>query len=138
MKVFLDTCALAALSSTEDDLHLAAKTVYASLHRNSYQLYTSDYILDETYTLLAARRGHHKAVAFMDGFEGSGVELLRVDARIESAAKTLFRKLDFESLSFTDCTSFALINAHRIDHVFTFDKHFSFFRFNHPVVILGE
>lgn len=138
MKVFLDTCAFAALSAPADALNGAVKAIYAAILRDGLRQYTSDYVLDETYTLLAARRGHHKAVAFMNGFEGSGVEVLRIDIGVESAAKTFFRKLAFNSLSFTDCTSFALVNSHRIDHLFSFDKHFQMFSFNHPVTILGQ
>ena len=50
--------------------------------------------------------------------------------------KSIFRKFDTPCLSFFDCTSFALINAHALDHAFSFDAHFSFFRFNHPVIVL--
>jgi predicted nucleic acid-binding protein len=73
----------------------------------------------------------------MDAFECSEIKVLRVLAAIETRAKDIFRTFDTPRLSFFDCTSFALINAHALDHAFSFDSHFSFFRFNHPVKVLG-
>ncbi|MBK5273653.1 MAG: PIN domain-containing protein [Desulfuromonadales bacterium] len=73
----------------------------------------------------------------MDRNERSGINILRVTEETEAAATAIFRKYDLPRLSFTDCTSFTLVNTHRIDHVFSFDEHFRMFRFNHPVTILG-
>ena len=137
MKIFIDTCAFAAMAVPEDPLNGRAKAAYRDVMLQTFRQYTSDYVLDETYTLLAARRGHRKAVAFMDAFEQSGVDILRIDERVEQNAKTIFKKIDLPRLSFTDCTSFAIINAHHIDHVFTYDEHFGMFRFLNPVTIIG-
>lgn len=138
MKLFFDTGAFCALSVPEDRHNAAAKLILRQALSSNPQRFTSTYVLDETYTLIRSRRGHAAAVRFMDGFEHLGIAVLRVTDRIESEAVTLFRKLDFPRLSFTDCTSFALVNAHRLDHVFSFDDHFRFFRFSHPVIILSE
>jgi predicted nucleic acid-binding protein len=64
-------------------------------------------------------------------------QTLSVIEETEADACTNFRKYDLPRLSFTDCTSFALVNAHHIDHVFSFDEHFRMFRYNHPVTLLG-
>jgi uncharacterized protein len=138
MKVFIDTGAFYAAAVSSDARNAAAKAIFQKLHHENFRMYTSDYLLAETYTLLNARVGHHAAVTFMDAIEASDITLLRVSATIETRAKNIFRKLDTPRLSFFDCTSFALINTHAISHVFTFDTHFSFFRFNHPVIILNS
>ncbi len=138
MKLFFDTGAFCALSLPEDRHNAAAKLILKRALTANPRQFTSNYILDETYTLIRSRRGHTAAVNFMDGFKRLGISVLRVTEVIEDEASTLFRKLDFPHLSFTDCTSFALINAHAIDHAFSFDAHFSFFRFSHPVIILPE
>lgn len=137
MKVFIDTGAFYAAAISNDARNTAAKKISQELHRHKAWLFTSDYILAETYTLLNAREGHHAAVAFMDAIEHSEINVLRVSLTIEASAKEIFRKLDTPRLSFFDCTSFALINAHRLDHAFSFDSHFSFFRFDHSVKVLG-
>ncbi len=137
MKVFIDTGAFYAATISNDARNTAAKEISQELHRCKAWLFTSDYILAETYTLLNARDGHHTAVAFMNAIEKNEINVLRVSPTIETSAKEIFRKLDIPRLSFFDCTSFALINAHRLDHAFSFDSHFSFFRFNHSVTVLG-
>ena len=88
-------------------------------------------------TLLNARAGHLQAVTFMNSFTTTGITVLRVTEAIERTAISIFTQYDTPRLSFTDCTSFALINAHRLDHVFSFDRHFGLFRFAHPVKVLG-
>jgi predicted nucleic acid-binding protein len=137
VKVFVDTGAFYAAAISTDACNVAAKMIFRDLNNSKARLFTSDYILAETYTLLNARDGHRAAVHFMDAFEDNDIHLLRVSAAIETRAKNIFRKLDTPRLSFFDCTSFALINAHSIDHAFSFDAHFSFFRFSHPVIVLN-
>ena len=137
MKVFIDTGAFCAALIPGDTHNLSAKKRFLSLQEQNAIMLTSDYVLAELYTLLRVRSSHRTAIAYMDSFEKSGIRLLLAH-EIREKAQEIFRVYDLPRLSFTDCTSFALVNAHRIDHIFTFDKHFSFFRFNHPVVILGE
>lgn len=138
MKVFVDTGAFCALAVPSDRWHNEAMRILVLLRETNAQIFTSNFVLAEIYTLLNSRAGHRAAVSFMDKNEKSGTTVLRVSEQTEHDAKVLFRKLDIPRLSFFDCTSFALINAHAIDHAFSFDIHFTFFRFNHPVTILGN
>jgi predicted nucleic acid-binding protein len=136
MRLFYDTGAFCALAIPEDEHFGSAKKKLAlALDSNPLQ-FTSNYVLDETYTLIRTRRGHFASITFMDNFERLGVTVVRVTENLETSASEIFRKYDLPRLSFTDCTSFALINAHRIDHVFTFDEHFRMFRFKHQVTVL--
>jgi predicted nucleic acid-binding protein len=137
MRLFYDTGAFCALAILEDEHHKSAQTcLELALYSNPIQ-FTSNYVLDETYTLIRSRRGHFTAVTFMKNYERLAITVLRVTEEIEMDACTIFRKYDLPRLSFTDCTSFALVNAHNIDHVFSFDEHFRMFRYNHPVTLLG-
>jgi predicted nucleic acid-binding protein len=137
MKVFVDTGAFCALTVPTDTWHAVALIVLKQLREANARIFTSNFVLTETYTLINARAGRHVALSFMDRNERSGINILRVTEETEADASAIFRKYDFPRLSFTDCTSFALINAHRIDHAFAFDEHFRMFRFNHQVTILG-
>lgn len=136
MKVFVDTGAFCALTVPSDRWHHDALRILALLRETNAQVFTSNFVLAELYTLLNSRAGRHIAVSFMDRNEKSGITVLRVTEQIEDDAKKLFRKLDMPRLSYFDCTSFALVNTHGLDHVFSFDAHFSMFRFTHPVVVL--
>jgi predicted nucleic acid-binding protein len=48
---------------------------------------------------------------------------------LEKAAWGIFEKHTDKEFSFTDCTSFALMEAEAIRNVFTFDQHFSQYGF---------
>jgi predicted nucleic acid-binding protein len=136
VKIFIDTSAFCGAAIPADPHNAAAKEIFIAIRKQGV-LYTSNYGLDETYTLLNARAGHRQAVTFIDSFAVSGINMLRVTESVERAAVSIFTHYDTPRLSFTDCTSFALVNAHRLDHVFAFDKHFGIFRFTHLVKVLG-
>jgi predicted nucleic acid-binding protein len=137
MKVFVDTGAFCALTVPTDTWHADALYALKRIREANALIFTSNFVLTETYTLINVRAGRHAAVSFMDRNEQSGINILRVTEETEENAGAIFRKYDLPRLSFTDCTSFALINAHRIDHVFSFDEHFRIFRFDHPVTLFG-
>lgn len=50
--------------------------------------------------------------------------ILRPDAEDELAALDLFARFADQEVSFTNCTSFALMRRHRLSRAFTFDRHF--------------
>ena len=124
MKVFIDTSAFCAVTIPRDQYNAAAKALYKTILKDNVLFYTSDYVLDEVYTLLKTRGSHATSIKFMDGITKSNIVVLRVAEDTERAAKIIFRRFDDKRLSFTDCTSFALINHFGIDAVFSFDEHF--------------
>lgn len=137
MKVFIDTGAFCALAIPKDQHNSKAKSIYKQIQKDKAIICTSDYILDETYTLLKMRGSHATAVKFMDRIDQCNMTVLRVTGNIEGAAKVVFRKFDDRKLSYTDCTSFALINCTGIEAVFSFDEHFKYHPYTHPVKIFG-
>jgi len=137
MNVFVDTGAFCALTVPSDTWHASALSALKVIREANALIFTSNFVLAETYTLINVRAGRHAALSFMSRNEQSGINVLRVTEDTEATAAAIFRKYDLPRLSFTDCTSFALVNAHRIDHVFSFDEHFRIFRYKHPVTLLG-
>jgi len=136
LKVFIDTGAFCALSIPKDQHNSTAKVIYEQIQCDKAILYTSVYVLDETYTLLKNRGSHATAVKFMDELEKCPINILMISEDIEKSAKNIFRKFDDKRLSFTDCTSFALINKFGFKAVFAFDEHFRYHPYSHPVKIL--
>ena len=137
MKVFVDTGAFCALTIPKDQHNLTAKSVYKQIQKDKAVIYTSDYVLDETYTLLKTRSSHATAIKFMEQMDKSQIDILRITEDIEESAKALFKKFDDRRLSYTDCTSFALINHLEIEAVFAFDEHFKYHPYSHLVKLLG-
>lgn len=89
------------------------------------RLYTSNYVIEETLTLLRYHCGHSVAVTFRKMLETKFVRVLWVTEVLEKAAWNIFEKRSDERYSFTDCTSFALMDAEAIRNAFAFDEHFS-------------
>lgn len=138
MKVFLDTGVFLALADEDDDHHTAAKPVYARLLQTRAQLCTSNFVLSEAYTLIRFKVNHQAAVEFMKRFDQTGIRALRVSEANEQTAKAIFMRYDDKDFSFVNCTSFALIDQHRLDHAFAFDSHFRQYRFKRNVVVLPQ
>jgi predicted nucleic acid-binding protein len=136
LKVFLDTGAFLALADEDDDYHAAAKSIYTEMLQSKAQLLTSNFVLSESYTLIRSKVSHRAAVEFMKRLDQTGIKVLHVSEAIEQTAKAIFVRYDDKDFSFVDCTSFALIDHHRLDHAFAFDAHFRQYRFKRNVVVL--
>jgi len=136
LRFFVDTSAFCALTIPKDQHNSRAKFIYKQIQKEKSVLYTSNYVLDEVYTLLKTRGSHATSVKFMNQIETSNIIILRVTEDIEENAKAIFKKIDDRRLSFTDCTSFALINHFGIESVFAFDEHFKYHPYSHSVRVL--
>lgn len=89
------------------------------------RLYTSDYVFTELITLAVARAGFHAAWRAGEAIRRHpALVMLEVTQEIREEAWRLFGKFRDQGVSFTDCTSFALVAANRISRVFTYDGHF--------------
>ena len=89
-------------------------------------LYTSNHVLDETWTLLGRRAGYaFAAERAWNVYASPGLEVIYSDEEDELAAVQLFKKFADQKVSFTDCVSFAVMKRYRIRKAFTFDRHFA-------------
>ncbi len=138
MRVFIDSGGFLAVMDRDDPLHPAARDISARLESIRAQLYTSNYIVDETCTLVRARTSHSLAAQFLRSLKTSGIIILRVTPAMEAEAEHIFLRHADKDFSFTDCTSFALIETKRLDAVLSFDRHFSQYHFRHPVTNLAD
>jgi len=127
-RVFVDTSAWVALADADARRHPQAKSHYLGLLREKVRLYTSNYVLAETYTRVRYDGSHLKALRFhemMIQAEKLGlVQVMWVDQSAHQAAWEIFEKYADQILSFTDCTSFVLAKQAQVDHVFAFDDDF--------------
>lgn len=125
MKLFVDTSAWYALNDRDDQFRGQALEKLARAKSQRIELITSDYVFDEIVTLISARIGHRAAVAFGDAMLKSGIaQMVTVGDDVRLAAFELFRKYGDKDLSFTDCTSFAIMKRLKLKTAFTFDGHF--------------
>jgi predicted nucleic acid-binding protein len=108
-----------------DSQHEAACRVRDTWLRQGGLLITSDYVLDETLTLIRMRLGIDAAETWWSQVSESPrlkVEWIHPE-RAEKARAWFFRWRD-KSFSFTDCTSFVLMRELRLKKALTGDRHF--------------
>jgi len=123
--VFVDTSALVGKFLEEYEHHQRATSVMRALLREGRHFISTDYIFDEVVTRVRGLGGHSNAVKAGDGIlESEIIELIDVDPPLRKEAWKLFRKYKDHKLSFTDCTSFAVMKKFGISEAFTFDDDF--------------
>ena len=123
--IFIDTAAFLAMENRSDAHHEEAIGYQRTCLKKGKQLVTSDYVLDESYTIIRMRAGHGIAVQFGEALRTS--RLLRIEhitSETIEDAWNLFKDFSDHKFSFTDCTSFALMEKLGIGSAFTFDAHF--------------
>lgn len=125
MKIFTDTGAFIALTDADDEHHKAARTFYQEAKEKGALFVTTNFVICETMNYLRARVSHSSSVFFRENIKKSGIiRITAVTPLIEEAAFNIFRKYEDKAFSFTDCTSFAVMNALKLNMAFAFDKHF--------------
>lgn len=134
MRLFLDTTAFVAMEDQDDANHRKAVDFRQEIARSQTpfrKLYTSNYIIDETLTLLRTHCGHPVAVGFHKTLEVSKlVTVFWITEPLERYAWKIFEKQIDKDYSFTDCTSFALMEDEAIRSAFAFDHHFTQYGFS--------
>ena len=122
---FVDTGAFLGRWLASDQHHSRAQAGWARLENRREPLFTSNFVLDETFTLLGRRAGHCFAVERARNlYRSSVLRILRPEIDDEIEALRLFEKYSDQRASFTDCVSFALMSRSRLVKVFTFDALF--------------
>ena len=120
--VFVDTGVWFALLVSKDPNHQRSNEWFATL---SEPLITSDYIVDETLTLLLMRGERTKAIDFGNlVIVGSMAILHKVTEQQFNRSWILFQQLSHAGLSFTDCTSHIVARDLSVPKIASFDHHF--------------
>lgn len=123
--VFLDTSFLKALIDPKDDFHKDALPINSKLVHENLTLITSNYIVDESFTLVRVKCGLTKAIELKERLSrGMKLKITRVIAQDDRSAWNWFIN-EWKGLSFTDCASFALMKRLGLTRVATFDSHFT-------------
>lgn len=131
MSVFVDTGLYYALQNQRAANHEEAAIAFDLLFDGRFgNAYTSDYVYDESVTLVRSRTGSFTEASTVgdrilgrSGFP-EAVRLLHVTDEVFDAAVEAFERYDDQPLSFTDATTVALVEHHDVDHLLTFDDDF--------------
>ncbi len=89
------------------------------------RLFVTNFLIDETYTLIRARMNYQLAVRFLDDIRSSRVNHIHVTPEDEARAEELLRRYHDKKFSYTDATSFVTMEPLGIEAAFTFDRNFT-------------
>ena len=123
--IFVDTAGWMACADANDPTHRQSCDARDVALEQGNILVTSDYVMDETLTLIRMRLGLRAAKVWWDQVEGSSRvrwEWIGME-RAEKARKAFFRYRD-KQYSFTDTTSFVVMQDLRLKQALTTDRHF--------------
>jgi predicted nucleic acid-binding protein len=137
--IFVDTWAWLALSNRKDMHHELARKWYGEMKAAGYIMVTSDYVLDEVITALFKNVVFNSAIEFIESLftaiKDNQMKLERItETRFKTAWSLRKKYQDKPDISFTDLTSFVLMQELAINSVFTGDAHFKNVNFGFEII----
>src|SRR5437660_11654502 len=114
-----------ACADGADPAHSRSATGRDAALKAGQALVTTDFVVDETLTLIRLRLGVDAAGRWWKQIDASlRLRWERIDSdRFEKARQLFFQYRD-KDFSFTDCASFAVMRELRLTHALTTDRHF--------------
>jgi predicted nucleic acid-binding protein len=123
--LFVDTAGWMACADAADPAHARARAARDEALTAGLVLMTTDYVVDETLTLLRMRLGLPAAEAWWSQVDASSrMKWQWIDATRAEKARALFFRHRDKDYSFTDCTSFVVMRELRLKQALTTDRHF--------------
>lgn len=129
-KLFIDTWGWVALRDKSEPQHRDVNAFFKRFRSDKGLVYTTDYVLVETFTILFARLPFVQARASLENIDeliaANAVRLIWIDRDLFARTKELrLRYSDKPRISFTDLSSMAVMQVLAIDTVLTGDVHFA-------------
>lgn len=124
MKLFVDTSAFLAMLVKDDQFHDSAKNEWTRIIDTNATMISNNYVMVETIALLQRRFGTEAVRLFTSDVQPL-INLAWVDEKIHESALIVVKTINQRNLSLVDCTSFEIMRQLGIEHVFTYDPHFS-------------
>ena len=120
-EILIDTSAIFSLLCPDDINHKNAEAVLKRLKDERLVPLITNFIVAEAYALLMKRLGGYAARVWLTNNRWSVERIIDNDEM--RARKILFKHTD-KDYSYTDATSFAVMERLGIEAAFTFDRHF--------------
>ncbi len=124
-QVLVDSSAFLSLEDRHERSHEAMCRALRELVVGGARLVSTNFLFDESYTLILTRLGRYRAVTWGERLRASKlVELLRVGEDHERAAWEIILSFEDKDFSYTDATSFAVAASLEINEALALDRHF--------------
>ncbi len=124
--IFVDTGAFFASKVANDINYSSALIIESQIQEGTYgKMVTTNYILDELFTLLRGRVAHKEVIQIGESIRKSpNIRIIWIQGALEEKGWDFFKLHQDKTFSFTDCMSFIVMEALNIDIAFTYDSHF--------------
>ena len=128
--LFIDTWGWVVIHNKREPRHYEVGALYREFRLNGGSIYTTDYVLDETFTLLFRRLPlplAEESVGLLDEAIKEGYLNLEwvSPERFEEAKELRLRFRDKPKISFTDLTSMVVMKELGVSSILTDDDHFT-------------
>lgn len=120
----MDTSAIYALIDRSDDCHEKAKNLFKKLSKQDVDLILTNFIVAETHALILSRMGHELAREWIKDLVW---KIERVTEQDGKRAREILIAYKDKSFSYTDATTFAVMERLKVNVVLAFDNHFTQF-----------
>ena len=127
MTVFIDTNVFVALRNADDELHTKSKDLMRRALKGEFgRICTSDYVIDEAITTALVRTKRHDLALDLGKYiiESPRITKLWVSEDSFRVAWEKFKVFVDRPMSFTDCSSLALMERNHIKEMMSFDSGF--------------
>lgn len=120
-RILVDTSAVYALLDAGDRWHAAAREALEAIKRSREEPLLTNFLVAECHALLLARLGRDVARRWL---LGNAWPIERVTQRDEERAAEIIRRYEDKTYSYTDATSFAVMERLGIRRAVAFDSHY--------------
>lgn len=127
MSVFVDSSVLVAAALPRDQHHSQGSTVLGSIAAE--QIFTTDHVLVESWSLIRSRAGRSSAVRFWRSLPDTALIIESVTLVDLERARAISEHWDDQDFSLVDCTSFAVMERLGCRRAATFDRDFAVYRY---------
>jgi predicted nucleic acid-binding protein len=125
--VFIDTGVFVAANNRSDKNHeRASELMKQALEGKFGEIFTSDYVIDESITTALARTRDHRIAISTGSFIIGSPRIQKIYTNVSDfeTAWAKFQKLGKKPMSFTDCVSLSHIDKRKIERIMSFDSDF--------------
>lgn len=123
-KIFVDSSAFVSVTDQSERQYERASTWFGNVPFST-KLLTTQFILDESITRIRTLMGTHSAHEFANDLLNSDhCQIIWIQKEHFLRALEKFKKYSDQTFSFTDCTSFVVMEEKGIKDAFTFDDDF--------------
>jgi predicted nucleic acid-binding protein len=131
MRVFVDTSGFYAFLNRSDPFHQESVGYFERAEAEGWSLITSNYVVHESWALIQARLGWDAVEAWLTTLVPR-CEVVWVNESLFLSGSARARQARERRLSLTDCISFEVMLANRIQSYIGDDAHFGSQGFHRP------